>query len=70
MFHAILILVLGILLLGALMWLVDRAPFIVGDAKTIVHWILLVVMVIFAVWCIAAMLGLTDIPIGGPLSRK
>lgn len=58
MFQEILVLVFGALLIGLIMFLADRAPFISADAKVVVHWILLVVLAIYVVWGLAGLLGI------------
>lgn len=62
MLTAILTLCAGVLIIGALMYLVDRAPFIDAEAKTVVHWIFLVVLVVFVIYALLGMLGLVNVP--------
>jgi len=56
--QAILVIVFGALLIGLIMYLCDRAPFISPDAKVVVHWVLLVVLAIYVVWGLAGLLGI------------
>ena len=58
MLQAILLLCVGVALIGLIMYLADRAPFIDAEAKVIIHWILLVVMVIFVVYGLLGLIGI------------
>lgn len=63
MLQSLLVLCLVLLFIGLIMFLVNRAPFIDPQAKVVVNYILLVVLVLVAIFGLYSIVGIT-----GPLT--
>ena len=58
-------LVLVLIVIGVLLYLVKRAPFIDAEIKVIIQWVVIVAIVLWLLFMFLPMLGIPDIYIGG-----
>lgn len=48
-----------LIIAGIVLFIVDRAPFIDAEAKVWIRWIIIAAMVIFLIWALLALTGVS-----------
>ena len=59
-------LVIGLIVIGVLLWLLNICPFIDGEMKAMIRWVIIVVVVL---WLLTMLLGYSH-PVGLPWLRR